>query len=53
MLDLSDPERQVAYYDPRVGTFSAKGAWTRASQRLTKALGLSPHTKPKSPAGHS
>ena len=28
MLDLSDPERQVAFYDPGVGTFSAKGAWT-------------------------
>jgi uncharacterized protein (DUF2235 family) len=40
MLDLSDPERQVAFYDPGVGTFSAKGAWTRISQQLTKALGL-------------
>jgi uncharacterized protein (DUF2235 family) len=40
MLDLSDPERQVAFYDPGVGTFSAKGAWTRISQKLTKALGL-------------
>lgn len=40
MLDLSDPERQVAFYDPGVGTFSARGAWTRISQKLTKALGL-------------
>ena len=28
LLDLSDPERQVAYYDPGVGTFSAQGTWT-------------------------
>lgn len=40
MLDLTDPSRQVAYYDPGVGTFSAPGAWTPLSKRFTKLLGL-------------
>jgi hypothetical protein len=40
MLDLSDPSRQVAFYDPGVGTFSAAGAWTPLSRRLTRLLGL-------------
>ncbi|RPI23049.1 MAG: DUF2235 domain-containing protein, partial [Actinobacteria bacterium] len=40
MLDLSDPEAQVAFYDPGVGTFAATGAWTRLSQKLSKLLGL-------------
>lgn len=40
MLDLSDPSRQVAFYDPGVGTFSAPGAWTPLSRKLTKVLGL-------------
>ena len=25
--DLADPSRQVAYYDPGVGTMGARGAW--------------------------
>ncbi|WP_406375343.1 DUF2235 domain-containing protein [Streptomyces sp. NBC_00647] len=40
MLDLSDPARQIAYYDPGVGTFSAAGAWTPVGRRLSKLLGL-------------
>ncbi|MCX4987186.1 MULTISPECIES: DUF2235 domain-containing protein [unclassified Streptomyces] len=40
MLDLSDPARQIAYYDPGVGTFSAVGAWTPVGRRLSKLLGL-------------
>ena len=40
MLDLSDPDRQVAFYDPGVGTFGAQGAWTSFGRRLTKLLGL-------------
>ncbi|MGW3665160.1 DUF2235 domain-containing protein [Streptomyces sp. NPDC005141] len=40
MLDLSDPVRQIAYYDPGVGTFSAAGAWTPVGRRLSKLLGL-------------
>ncbi|MFI6488785.1 DUF2235 domain-containing protein [Streptomyces sp. NPDC050564] len=40
MLDLSDPARQIAYYDPGVGTFSAAGAWTPVARHLSKLLGL-------------
>ena len=40
MLDLGDPSRQVAYYDPGVGTFSAQGAWTPLARRVTKLAGL-------------
>jgi uncharacterized protein (DUF2235 family) len=40
MLDLSDPSRQVAYYDPGVGTFSARGAWTTIARKLSRLLGL-------------
>lgn len=40
MLDLSDPARQIAYYDPGVGTFSAQGAWTPLARRVTKLAGL-------------
>lgn len=40
MLDLSDPDRQVAFYDPGVGTFGAQGAWTSFGRGLTKVLGL-------------
>src|SRR5579859_1129691 len=40
MLDLVDPARQIAYYDPGVGTFSAQGAWTPLARRLTKLAGL-------------
>ena len=40
MLDLSDPDRQVAFYDPGVGTFGAQGAWTSWGRVLTKLLGL-------------
>ncbi|MFC3816784.1 T6SS phospholipase effector Tle1-like catalytic domain-containing protein [Lysobacter sp. GCM10012299] len=39
MLD-HDPHQQIAYYDPGVGTFSAQGAWTRASKWLTRVMGL-------------
>jgi uncharacterized protein (DUF2235 family) len=40
MLDLSDPDRQVEFYDPGVGTFGAPGAWSPLSKRLTKLAGL-------------
>ena len=39
MLD-HDACRQIAYYDPGVGTFSAAGAWTRASKWITRVMGL-------------
>lgn len=40
MLDLSDPSKQVAYYDPGVGTFSAQGAWTPAGRAVSRTMGL-------------
>ncbi|WP_406865077.1 DUF2235 domain-containing protein [Streptomyces sp. HUAS MG47] len=40
MLDLHDPAAQIAYYDPGVGTFSAAGAWTAPSRKLSKLFGL-------------
>jgi uncharacterized protein (DUF2235 family) len=40
MLDLADPARQIAFYDPGVGTFSAQGAWTPVGRRVTKLAGL-------------
>lgn len=40
LLDLSDPERQIAYYDPGVGTFAAAGAWTRLARFFSRILGL-------------
>lgn len=40
LLDLSDPEKQVAYYDPGVGTFSAPGAWTPPARFVSRVQGL-------------
>ena len=40
MLDHSDPDKQVAFYDPGVGTMGARGAWTTWGQKFTKLLGL-------------
>jgi uncharacterized protein (DUF2235 family) len=40
MLDLSDPTRQVGYYDPGVGTMGARGAWSTWGRKLTRLLGL-------------
>ena len=40
MLDLSDPEKQVAFYDPGIGTFSAQGAWTPVAKLVSKLFGL-------------
>src|SRR5689334_23057934 len=40
MLDLSDPAKQIAYYDPGVGTFSAQGAWTPAARAISRTMGL-------------
>ena len=34
-----DPETQLTYYDPGVGTFSSGGAWTPAAQWVSKKLG--------------
>ena len=40
MLDYSDESRQIAYYDPGVGTFSALGAWTPFARRVSRLSGL-------------
>lgn len=40
MLDLSDPAKQVAYYDPGVGTFAAPSAWTPIARVLSRLGGL-------------
>jgi uncharacterized protein (DUF2235 family) len=40
MLDLSDPRKQIAYYDPGVGTFASAGAWTPLSRWFSRMLGL-------------
>ena len=40
MLDLSDPARQVAYYDPGLGTFSSGAAWTPVGKRTSQLSGL-------------
>jgi uncharacterized protein (DUF2235 family) len=34
------PDRQLTYYDPGVGTFSAAGAWTPPAQRISRLQGL-------------
>lgn len=35
-----EPEKQIAYYDPGVGTFGAPGAWTKVAKVYTRILGL-------------
>lgn len=40
VLDLSDPARQVAYYDPGVGTFAAPSAWSAPARGLSRLGGM-------------
>ncbi|MGW1758877.1 DUF2235 domain-containing protein [Streptomyces mirabilis] len=40
LLDLRDPEKQVVYYDPGVGTFAAPSAWTAVARRISRLGGL-------------
>jgi uncharacterized protein (DUF2235 family) len=40
LLDLSDPAKQVVYYDPGVGTFAAPAAWSWAARELSLLGGL-------------
>ena len=40
MLELGDRSKQIAYYDPGVGTFSSFAAWVPALKRVAKVLGL-------------
>jgi uncharacterized protein (DUF2235 family) len=34
-----DSDRQLTYYNPGVGTFSAAGAWTPLAQRISRLMG--------------
>src|SRR6185312_2925950 len=40
LLDLSDPSRQIAYYEPGVGTFAAAGAWTPVARWVSRMAGM-------------
>jgi uncharacterized protein (DUF2235 family) len=40
LLDLSDPSKQVGYYDPGVGTMAAAGAWSPPARALSLVSGL-------------
>lgn len=40
LLDLQDPTKQVAYYDPGVGTFSSPAAWTPVARSVSRLEGL-------------
>jgi Uncharacterized alpha/beta hydrolase domain (DUF2235) len=40
LLDHSDPTKQIAYYDPGVGTFASAGAWTAFARSISRISGL-------------
>ncbi|MCB5292358.1 T6SS phospholipase effector Tle1-like catalytic domain-containing protein [Arthrobacter sp. SO3] len=40
LLDHSDPTKQIAYYDPGVGTFASAGAWTPLARSISRIGGL-------------
>ncbi|MDY7527858.1 MULTISPECIES: DUF2235 domain-containing protein [unclassified Cryobacterium] len=40
MLDLTDPTKQIAYYDPGVGTFSSSASWGPLARWLSRVGGL-------------
>lgn len=40
LLGHADPQRQVSFYQPGVGTFSAPGAWIPTARKLSRVLGL-------------
>jgi hypothetical protein len=40
LLDHSDPTKQVACYDPGVGTFASAGAWTPLARAVSRMGGL-------------
>jgi uncharacterized protein (DUF2235 family) len=40
LLELTDPSRQIVYYDPGVGTFAAPSAHGRAERGLSRLGGL-------------
>jgi uncharacterized protein (DUF2235 family) len=40
MLNLTDPTKQIAYYDPGVGTFSSSASWGPLARWLSRTGGL-------------
>src|SRR5664279_282514 len=40
LLDLTNPELQVGYYDPGVGTFAAPSAWSAPARALSRLGGM-------------
>jgi uncharacterized protein (DUF2235 family) len=40
LLDLKDPAKQLAYYDPGVGTFSSPSAWSPPARFTSRYAGL-------------
>lgn len=40
LLDHSQPSKQIAYYDPGVGTFASAGAWTPLARTVSRIGGL-------------
>lgn len=40
MLDLTDPTKQIAYYDPGVGTFSSSASWGPLARWFSRIGGL-------------
>lgn len=40
LLDDTDPDQQLLYYGPGVGTVGATGAWTSAGTKISQLLGL-------------
>jgi uncharacterized protein (DUF2235 family) len=40
LLKLDKPDKQVAYYDPGVGTFSSPGTWTPPARMASRYAGL-------------
>jgi uncharacterized protein (DUF2235 family) len=40
LLNLRDPERQVAYYGPGIGTFTSAAAWTPVGRVASRYAGL-------------
>src|SRR6478752_545826 len=40
LLDLRNPQQQVGYYDPGVGTFAAPSAWSAPARALSRVGGM-------------
>ncbi len=40
LLDMTDPTKQIVYYDSGVGMFAAPSAWSWAARKLSRLGGL-------------